>query len=258
MINKVVVSVSLIGGLLALILTFIYGGFVMSLVASFLFFLSLLLWKYGYIIIPYLTHFSNIVEIRDGYEIPPTRDVIIKKSPNGYYAGKFMEIKFYKSVSDKPESDQIAILRSFERAISSIRYIVKISLLVSGVDLSNYVDKVKEKRSVAEDKRSKIPPNSPDASRLDREISMWNRLIKRVTEGDRPVELVSYVSTISHGLTKEDALSRVNRQAKEVSTILSSSLGCDVAPLYDLDMIKSFEWEKFFPTTMEELKDELF
>jgi len=258
MINKVVVSVSLVGGLIALLLTFIYGGFYLSFLASILFFLSILIWKYGYIIIPYLTRFTNIIEIRDGYEIPSTRDVIIKKSSNGYYAGKFMEIRFYKSVSDKSESDQIAILRSFERAIASIKYIVKISLLVSGVDLSKYLDKIKEKRSVAEDKRSKIPPNSPDTARLDREISMWNRLIKRVTGGDRPVELVAYVSTVSQAITKEDVLSRVNRQAKEVSTILSSSLGCDVVPVYDLDMIRLFEWEKFFPTTMEELKDELF
>ncbi len=258
MINKIIVSASLAGGVIALLLTFIYGGFFFSLLASILFAFSLLIWKYGYFIIPYFTRFAHIVEIRDGYEVPSTRDVILKKSENGYYAGKFMEIQFYKSLSDKSESNQLAILRSFERVISSIRYIVKISLIVSGVDLSKYIDEIKEKRSRAEEKRSKTPPNSSAIARLDREISMWNRLIKRITEGDRPVELIAYVSTVSHGLTKEDAIASVNRQAKEIATIFSSSLGCSVVPLYDLDMIRSFEWEKFFPSTMEELKDELF
>ena len=259
MINKIVVSASLVGGFIALLFTFIYGGVVLSVVASVLFAFSILIWKYGHFIIPYFTQLTNIVEIRgDGYEIPPTRDVILKKSSNGYYAAKFMEIQFYKSLSDKSESDQISILKSFERAIASIRYIVKISMLISAVDLAKYIDEIKEKRSRAEEKRSKLPPNSSGIARLDREISMWNRLIKRITEGDRPVELIAYVSTVSHGLTKEDALSSVKRQSKEVSTILSSSLGCNVVYLSDMDMIRSFDWEMFFPSTMEELKDELF
>jgi hypothetical protein len=40
--------------------------------------------------------------------------------------------------------------------------------------------------------------------------------------------------------------------------MLSSSLGCDVRELKDLEMLKCFEWELFFPTTEEEIKDELF
>ena len=94
--------------------------------------------------------------------------------------------------------------------------------------------------------------------RLDREIAMWNRLLERITHGERPVEVIAFASTTSFGLTKEEAIARIRRQAKEVSTILSSSMGTDVTELSDTEMLKCFEWDRFFPTTQEELRDETF
>ena len=79
-----------------------------------------------------------------------------------------------------------------------------------------------------------------------------------ITQGERPVEVIAFASTTAFGLTRDEAISRVSRQAKELKTILSSSLGCDIRELTDLDMIKCFEWEYFFPTTQEEIRDTLF
>ena len=256
--NRAITIAALLGGLIALLSALASGQILATIAAAFLFFFSLLTWKYGYLIFPVITKAMNIVEIRNNYEVSPTRDYILKKIGDGYYAAKFLEIRFYESAVEKGEEDKHTMFESFEKAIASLKYIVKISLLISAIDLSKHIDEIKTKRSSAESKKSKMHGGSDEVVRLDREIAMWNRLLDRITHGERPIELLAFASTTSFGLTKEEAASRVRRQAKEVKTILSSSLGCDIRELVDLEMLKCFEWDLFFPTTPEDMKDEVF
>jgi len=257
--NRAVTIASLAGGIIATLLAFAFANALFAIAAAAFFFLSLALWKYGYIIIPIITKATNIVEIRDGYEVPPTRDYIIKKGQNGYYAAKFMEIRYYESSVDKNDGEKHFMFESFERAISSLKHIVKISLLVSAIDLSAHIEELKTKRGSAEARKARLGKgNADEATRLDREIARCSRELDRITSGEKPVEIIAYASTTSFGITKEEAVGRVRRQAKEVRTILSSSLSTDVTELSDLEMLKCFEWDKFFPTTSEEMKDEIF
>ncbi len=257
--NRLVTSAAIGGGILSILAAFSLGNALFTIIAGALFLISLIIWKYGYMVIPAITKATKMVEVRDGYEISPTRDYIIKKSENGYYASKFLEIRFYESTMDKQEEQKTSMIESFERAISSLKYMVKISLLISAVDLSKHIEDIKTKRSSAESKKTKITrENSDEGVRVDREIAMWNRLLDRITHGERPVEVIAYASTTSFGLTKEEAVGKVRRQAKEIRTILSGALGSDILEMVDLDMIRCFEWDKFFPATQEELRDELF
>jgi|SRR3989344_2811290 len=256
--NRTITIAALLGGLLALLSGIATGQALAVVAAAALFTLSLLLWKYGYLFIPAITRATRIVEVRDGYEIPPARDMVLKKIESGYYATKFLEVRFYESAIEKKEDERRTMFESFEKAIASLKYVVKISLLISAIDLSKHIDDIKTKRSMAETKKSKLHGKNDDLIRLDREIAMWNRLLDRITHGERPVELVAFASTTAFGLTKEEAASRVRRQSKEVKTILSSSLGCDVRELVDVEMRKCFEWDLFFPTTPEDMRDELF
>jgi hypothetical protein len=257
--NRAVTMVVLVGGVITIILSIVYQNPILPIIASFFFTLSLLLWKYGYLFIPVITRASNIVEIRDGYEVPPSRDHIIKKSESGYYASKFLEVKFYESSMEKDAGEKRTMFESFEKAISSLKYIVKISLMISTLDLSRHIDEIKTKRSTVEAKKAKgVKIALNETLRMDRELAYWNRLLDRITQGERPVEVIAFASTTAQGLTRDEALSRVSRQAKELRTILSSSLGCEVRELKDLEMLKCFEWDYFFPTTREEIKDRLF
>jgi hypothetical protein len=257
--NRAVTVAALVGGFVAVIASLIYGNAVFAIIAGILFVISILIWKYGYVFIPVITKATNIVEVREGYEVPSSRDYIIKKTHDGYYATKFLEIGFYESSIDKKEGEKAMMFESFEKAISSLKYIVKVSLLISAIDLSKHIEEIKTKRSNIETRRaSEGKIKADEVIRYDREIAMWNRLLDRLGKGERAVEVIAFASTTSFGLTREEAVSRVNRQAKELKTILSSSLACDIAELKDLDMLKCFEWEMFFPTTEEELRDEVF
>ncbi|VVC04274.1 Uncharacterised protein [Candidatus Bilamarchaeum dharawalense] len=257
--NRAVTAITLVGGILAVIISLVYGSPLLSVVAACFFFLSLVLWKYGYLIIPFFTKATNIIEMHDGYEVPPSREYIIKKNESGYYVSKFLEIKFYESSMDKGTEEKKNMFESFEKAVSSLKYIVKISLMISTLDLSKHIDEIKTKRGAVESRKAKEVKLAADESmRIDRELAYWNRLLDRITQGERPVEIIAFASTTAFGLTREEAVSRVSRQAKELKTILSSSLGCDIRELHDLEMLKCFEWDYFFPTTPEEIKDALF
>jgi hypothetical protein len=259
LLNRVVTAGSLLGGVLAIIVSLVYANPVFPIIAAVFFAMSLALWKYGYIIVPVLTKATNIVEMHDGYEVPPTRDYIIKKTSDGYFTSKFLEVRFYESAMDKNSEEKKTMFDAFERAVSSLKYIVKISLMISTLDLSKHIDEIKTKRGTVEARKSKESKISMDESvRMDRELAYWNRLLDRITQGERPVEIIAFASTTAFGLTRDEAVARVSRQAKELKTILSSSLGCDIRELADLEMLKCFEWDFFFPTTQEEIKDSLF
>ncbi len=257
-VNRAITVTALAGGLLALAASLVYGNAMVALAAAFLFCISIVVWKYGYILIPMITRAANVVEVRSGYEVPATRDYIMKKTSSGYYASKFLEIRFYESSMDKSEADKTMMFESFEKAIAALKYVVKISLLISAVELSKELEDIKTRRSAAEAKKAKSGSSSDEIVRLDREIAMWNRMLDRITRGERPVELIAFASTTSFGLTRDEAASRVSRQAKELKTVLSSSLGCDISELSDLDMLRCFEWDQFFPTSQEDIKDEIF
>lgn len=259
LLNRVVTATCLIGGVLAIILSLLYGNPIWPVLAAFFFCLTYIFWKYGYLLIPMITKAAKVIEIHDGFEIPPSRDYIIKKTEDGYYVSKFLEIRFYESSMDKNQDEKKTMFDSFEKAVSSLKYIVKITLMISTLDLSKHIDEIKTKRGAVETKKAKEAKLSADDNmRMDRELAYWNRLLDRITQGERPVEIIAFASTTSFGLTRDEALSRVTRQAKELKTILSSSLGCDVRELSDTEMLKCFQWEFFFPTTQEELKDSLF
>lgn len=257
--NRAITIAALVGGFLCIIISLIYTNPIFPIIAGIFFFLTVLLWKYGYLFIPVITRATNIVEVRGTYEVPSTRDYILKRDPRGYYATKFLEVKFYESSIDKGQEEKKMMFESFEKAISALKYVVKISLLISTLDLSKHVDDIKTKRSSAETKKSKSGNLAADERiRTDREIAMWNRLLDRISQGEKPVELIAFASTTAFGLTKDEALSKVSRQSKELKTILSSSMGCDIRELSDIEMLKCFEWDYFFPTSHEEIKDAVF
>ena len=140
--NRISVLGSIAGGVLAILMAFVYGSSILAAVAGGFFFMSVLLWKYGYIVFPLITKHTNIVETRGKYEVPPTRDFILMRTPAGYYASKFLEVRFYESSMDKEKREVKTLFESFEKALLSLRHIVKISMLISAIDVSKHLDEI--------------------------------------------------------------------------------------------------------------------
>lgn len=242
--------------LLCLLAAVLSGNVLVIVLCLMLALASIVMMKYGYMLMPMLTKRMNIVEVRDKYEIPPTQDVVVKRVGSRYYASAFLQARVNESVTDKPETARTS-MELFEKAITSMRHVVKFCTLVHNIELDKYVEKVKAARSRAETKKSQLSsgPPSPgtlaDLARLEREVAMYTAQLERVASGERPVSTISYVMTTATSPNREEAIEKAKHQATEMKTVVGSALDVDVIPLVGEDMKRCFEWEVVLPSERE-------
>ena len=259
--NRLYTVLAVAGGFFCLAISLFYQSPAASALSGFFFFLSLLIWKYGYFLAPALIKNAKIVEVGKNFEISPSQDAIIGREDGNFLASVFLAARLYESASDRDAEGRAAMCAMFEKALSSAGFPFKACLLVSPLGLKNELEEIRAKRSIAESRKEKLAGGkgrSAELARLEREISMWGGMLERLGEGEKPLEVVFYLSTTGSGITKEEALSRARSQAKELSAIFGSSLSCEVEILKGEEMKKCFWWDFFGPADSEELRDETF
>ncbi len=253
------IAIGIIGALFSLL-----GGGSFAIIGAILSGLGslfgILFWKYGYLLIPIITQRTKIVMISDmGYEVPPSQDVIVKTGDGFFYASAFLGIKIFESSVEKSTDEAIAYSKFFERAISNIKYVTKVAYML-------YVEDVAEKRKDVETKRAEAQlrlareRDKPQADALkmdkyEREVTIWDAHLNRLIQGVKPMGIIAYAQTSAVGVSKEAAIAAVKSQANELRTVLANSLNVEVVHLTGDEMLKCFEWEKFFPATPQELEE---
>lgn len=264
--SKIIVFAPIGFAVLLAVLYFItnQNGFV-GILASFSALLSaalaVLFWKYGYIFVPMITQKTNVIMMSDeGFEIPPSQDVILKAGNGVYYASCFLGIKIYESVTEQSPDQTTAYNSYFERAISNLKYVTKISYLV-------FVEDVGEKRKMIETKRAegqlrlareRDKGSTADVLKIDkyeRDVALWDGQLNRLIKGVKPMGIVAYAQTTATGLSKEAAIANSKTQANELKTVLANALNVEVVNLTADEMLKCFEWERFFPTSAQDLEE---
>ena len=219
------------------------------------------MWKYGYLLFPAFTTGAKIIEVRDGAEIPPSQDIVIRKTPSGHSASVFLGLSLHDSPTSKSDSQKAVMMELFERAISSFRCVTKVSIVAANLDLTDQLDSLKAARGLAETRLSQLPPGGQkraETSRLEREVAHYTKQIERLSSGERPMQVVAYAMTTAEGLTREEACSRARAQAREVSAVLSGALGASVSILAGDDLRRCIMWETSLPPTPKKLSDEMF
>ena len=236
-----------------------FWGFLSASVGGLGAIIAVLLYKYGYYIIPAITKFTNVVQVTDtGYEIPPSQDVILLKSGNIYYATAFLGVNIFESAIENTQEQNIIYSEYFERAISTIKYAAKYSMMVYVKDISDYRMKVETKRAEIQLKlsreREKPDPDVLKIDRYEKELSMWNAEVQKLSRGYKPMAAVAYVMTTATGITKEAAVASVRNQASELRSVISNAMNVEIAQLSGDEMLRCFEWEYMLPTTIGALK----
>ena len=238
----------------------------MSLVAAVIAFLgsvfAVLFLKYGYIVIPMITQRTKVILMTDtGYEIPPSQDVIVKKVGNLYYSSAFLGIRIYESATEKTMEQNIAYNEDFERSISNIKYVAKVAYMLYAEDIGEERKKIETKKAEAQlrlsREREKTEPDVLKIDKYEREVSMWDEQLNKLTRGMRPMGVLAYAMTTASGVSKEAAIAAVRSQARELKVTLSNSLNVQVDQLAADQMLKCFEWEKAMPPTPRELESAL-
>jgi len=223
---------------------------------------AILFFKYGYLVVPLITQKSKIVMVTDtGYEIPPSQDVIVKKVGNEYYASAFLAIKIFESATERSDQQNVTYNQFFERAISNMRYAVKICYLL-------YAEDVAEKRRMIETRKAEAQlrlarerdKGEADVLKMDkyeREIAMWETQLQRLIKGVRPMGVLAYAMTSASGVSKEAAIATLRAQVREVKVILQNALNVQVEQLTAEEMKRCFEWEYAFPSGPKEIEESL-
>lgn len=221
---------------------------------------GILFWRYGYLFIPIITERAQVVMMTDtGYEIPPSQDVIVKPSSGLYYASAFLGLKISESATEKTTEETIIYNQFFERAISNIKYVTKVAYLLFVEDVGQKRKTVEAKRAEAllrlQRERDKPQPDSLKIDQYEREVSLWDTQLTRLIKGVKPMGVVAYAQTTAVGLSKDAAVAAVRAQANELRTVLANALNVEVVQLTGDEMLKCFEWDKFFPATAQELEE---
>lgn len=236
------------------------GSIIGGLLAALGCMMGVLIWKYGYLIIPLITQRTNVVMMtEEGFEVPPSQDVIVKNSNGVFYASAFLGLKIFESAAEKTAEENIAYSQFFERAISNLKYVTKIAYLL-------YVEDVGEKRKMIETKRAeaqlrlarerdKPRPDVLRISKYESEVATWDAQLTRLIKGVKPMGIVAYAMTTAVGVSKEAATATARAQANELRTLLANALNVEVVSLSGDEMLKCFEWERFFPATPQDLEE---
>lgn len=222
--------------------------------------LAVIFLKYGYLVIPMITQKTKTVLMTDtGYEIPPAQDVIVKNANGVYYASAFLGIKIFESATEKGMEENVAYNQYFERAISNLKYVTKVSYML-------YVEDISEKRKMIEAKRAEAQlrlarereKGEPDVLKIDkyeREVGVWDLQLNKLIKGIKPMGVIAYTMTCAAGVSKDAAIASVKAQAAELRTVLANALNVEVEWLTADQMLKCFEWERFFPVTVQDVED---
>ncbi|HIH19292.1 TPA: hypothetical protein HA225_04915 [Candidatus Micrarchaeota archaeon] len=259
--NRLYTVLAVAGGFFCLAASLFFQSAPAAALGAFFFFLTLALWKYGYALFPILMKNAKVVEAGRNFEIPPSQDVIVGRGNGIFLASVFLAARLYESSSENGGGHERMAGEMFEKAISSAGFPFKVCCLVCPLDLRNELEEMRTRRSVAESRRSTLRTASkkdPDAARLDREIAMWGRQIDSLTAGEKPLEVVFYLSTTGSGITKEEAIAHARAQSEELAVVVGSALACEVVQLKGEEMKKLFWWEFFSPSDSDELADQMF
>ncbi len=250
-------------GVVGAILAFVGGGqlgLVGALFAGLGAAMGAAFWKYGYLLVPLFTQRAKIVIIReDGYEIPPSQDVIVKKGNGSFYASAFLSLKIYESVTEKSVDENVIYTQFFERAISNLKYVTKVSYLLFVEDISEKRKTIETKRAEAQlrlaRERDKAQPDPLKVDRYERDVGLWDAQLTRLIKGIKPMGVIAYAQTTAVGLSKESAVASAQQQANELKTVLANALNVEVTQLTADEMLRCFEWDKFLPVTVQELEE---
>lgn len=219
-----------------------------------------LIWKYGYIVIPLFTQRTNVILMdKMGYEIPPSQDVIVKNVEGVYYASVFLGIKIFESMTEKSTEEAIAYNQFFERAISNIKHVTKIAYMLYVEDVAQKRRDIEAKRAEAQlrlaRERDKPQADALTIDKYEREVAIWDMQLQRIIKGMKPMGVMAYAQTTAVGLSKDAAIASARSQANELRTLLANALNVEVVHLTGDQMLKCFEWDKFYPTSAKELEE---
>jgi hypothetical protein len=219
---------------------------------------------FDYLVLPFFTSIFGIVEIpAEGYEITKKQDAIIKYVNGVYYAIGYLGASIYEYVLRREEPEEnlegrfIQGLELWERAIGSIKFPIKFSIISFQRDLVAARRELEEQRDYWEYRLSKemqaTMPNAMEIDNIQRKIRILDVKLNRMSAGEKPLGVLMYASVYACGLSKEAALKNLESAIKEATVTLGNALDLKITRLSGRDLRNAFLFEYVIPPSEKEL-----
>jgi len=219
---------------------------------------------FDYLVLPFFTSIFGIVEIpAEGYEITKKQDAIIKYVNGVYYAIGYLGASIYEYVLRREEPEEnlegrfIQGLELWERAIGSIKFPIKFSIISFQRDLVAARRELEEQRDYWEYRLSKemqaTMPNAMEIDNIQRKIRILDVKLNRMSAGEKPLGVLMYASVYACGLSKEAALKNLESAIKEATVTLGNALDLKITRLSGRDLRNAFFFEYVIPPSEKEL-----
>lgn len=214
--------------------------------------------KWGYWVVPYFTRGQKMIYSHDAeVDIPLSDDAILKQVGDSYYATMFIAIRIYKSSTTMSEQEKFSFMDLWERAISGLKTVTKYSVLVYIKDLAKYKESIEARKAQAQMEMAKesdrTEVDKAHAAALEREIAMWDNVVSKVSGGDKPLAVLTYVQVSAKGPTKDIAMATVRQALSEIRSTVGTALNVELGALSGDDLRRCYDWEYALPSSLKEL-----
>lgn len=244
-----VVLASLALGLVCLMLALVGGSVLLAAFSSLLLFASVVVQRWGDVLLPFLLKGLHVVETRGGWQLE--KDVAVVQDGSRFLATAFLDVDVHFSPSRAAPDESVSYGVAFEKALCGLSFPAQFGLLVYPVDLEAYRESVLTSRLEAELAASRIRQSpKPDAVALaaqERRKAMCARLLNKLSSGQRPLDAVYFVATTAEASSFEQAAEQARWQAKELKAVLSHALNVSVRVLEGDALRKCLDWKAAMP-----------
>lgn len=218
---------------------------------------SIMVYKYGYWVIPYFTRGLRTIRTQDAlFEMPPSEDVLVKYEGGAYTATLFLGVRIFKSSTAMGEDEKAAFMSLWERAVSGMKSVVKFGTLIYIKDLSKYRESIESRKAKAQmllgQEREKPNPDQAYMERVEREIAMWDNIQSRLSVGEKPTAISTFIQASATGATRDAAIAAARAHANEIRATVGTALNVEVIPLSGEEMKRCFDWAYAVPPGIRE------
>ncbi|MEM3791318.1 MAG: hypothetical protein QXL16_01140 [Candidatus Micrarchaeaceae archaeon] len=211
-----------------------FGPFKLVMVAfSIIGLAMLLLLTYAdFVIFPLITNALKLetVPAKD-YIIPPSQDKVIKKYNSIYYATGYLSANVFSYVfasEQLDESEDIKLAEApdkWERAVMSIDFPFKYTIISFAHDVQKYRDELEGKRGYYEFQLARESqggnPNPEIVQDLQRKINIVQARLERLSRDEKALYSIMYIETTATGISEKEASDNLDAQLSKLRTAFS-------------------------------------
>ena len=185
---------------------------------------------YTYLLLPALRMKGRAIVLNadEPFIMSPSGNAIVIREGDSVYASSFVRIPIYRSATEMVDEEKAAFASMFGRLLTSTTEPVKLSAQMYIINKDDYINKIKARLNVAEERYSRLIANKTvdkgSSERIRGEVTMWRNLFENLSNS-RSQALLVYGMVSAMGGSEEEAVNLAYQKAEEFAAGASAVLG---------------------------------